>query len=155
MVIQAIGASHRTPKVNAHGVADDCKMYGTPRNPTTISTSPKRLPGRRRTQYSPVSTGPRMMSAFCTDSQPGYARKSARSVIHTAAMAATNAARPATSSHVLSETRSSPSQRACDGTRAVIVVLVGSITRLSLPSTDDGVKHATSPPASLPRLGAG
>src|ERR671925_1937669 len=42
-----------------------------------------------------MSTGPRMKSAFWAASQPGYARKSASNVTHTAATAASTAA-PAT-----------------------------------------------------------
>src|ERR687893_359552 len=53
--------------------------------PKAMSIGPKRLCGRRRHQYKPATTGPRMKSAFCTASQPGYDRNSADRVTHTAA----------------------------------------------------------------------
>src|SRR6185436_18172643 len=49
-----------------------------------MSIGPKLLCGRRRYQYKPARTGPRMKSAFWTASQPGYVRKSADSVTHKA-----------------------------------------------------------------------
>src|SRR3954468_21173520 len=62
-------------------------------NPKPINIGPKRLCGRRRYQYKPATTGPRMKSAFCAASQPGYVKKSAESVTHTAAVDAATAAR--------------------------------------------------------------
>src|SRR5215211_7856072 len=91
--------SHTTPIPSSHGFADDCRMYTAPTKPNAISIGPKRLSGRRRTQYRPTNTGPRTRSAFCTASQPGYLRKSAWTVSHTAAADARTAAPPTTSSH--------------------------------------------------------
>ena len=56
---------------NSTGSLDDWRMYGTPTKPKATSSGPKRLSGRRRIQYRPTRTGPRMKSAFCTASQPG------------------------------------------------------------------------------------
>src|SRR5918994_7503826 len=72
-------------------------------NPKPMSIGPKRLCGRRRYQYKPAMTGPRMKSAFCAASQPGYLRKSADRVTATAAADAPIAAtRTATCHHEVS-----------------------------------------------------
>src|SRR4051794_18372613 len=91
--------SHSRPEENNHLLPDDCKTYSAPTNPKQIRIGPKRLCGRCRSQYRPINTGPKMKSAFCAASQPGYARKSASSVIQTAAPAANTAAPAARAGH--------------------------------------------------------
>ena len=68
---------------------DDCRMYGTPPGTRGDQQRPERsMPAAAAASTGRRAPGPRMMSAFCAASQPGYARKSARSVTQTASAAA-------------------------------------------------------------------
>ena len=64
--------SQKTPAAKGTGPLNDCRMYGIPpTSPAKSSNGPNFEAGRRRSQYRPTSTGPRIMSAFWAASQPG------------------------------------------------------------------------------------
>src|SRR3954462_13542590 len=92
-------SSQATPAVKSADLRDDWRMYTAPMKPKTISNGPNRLAGRRRCQYSPTAIGPRITAAFCTASQPGWARKWALTVSENVAAAPASAVAETVSSH--------------------------------------------------------
>src|SRR3954463_5980594 len=92
-------SSQAIPAVKSADLRDDWRMYTAPMKPKTISNGPNRLAGRRRRQYRPTAVGPRITSAFCTASQPGWARKWAFTVSENVAAAAAAAAAETVSAH--------------------------------------------------------